>query len=105
MATVKEEITTIYQTLIRPNYGDQGTLDAAINLTTMADVSSDDLIAQFLARSLVELRGSKTFGWNQTMTAPQKKLLYNELNSELLQAITALQAVQTAVNTIYVALP
>lgn len=105
MATVRDELSTIWQTLIRANYDDTATLDAAINLTTMTDVSSDDLLAQLLARTLVNLRNSKTYGYTQSMTSAQKKQLYAELVTVLADMKSTLDTIYSAINTVYGALP
>lgn len=105
MTTVIAELQSAWTTLVLPNYPDQPTLSAAIDLTTMTSKTSNDLIAEFLAVTLVNLRNPATYGYLLPEDAAGKKAIYTELNAELTAAMTNLTTIQAAIHAYLLTLP
>lgn len=105
MAITSAELVTIWNTLIRPNYPDTAAIDAAIDLVNWTAKLGNDPLAYTIALFIVNIRDKNTYGFTQTLSAAQKKTMYDEVDEMFTGMQSAVNAIQSAVHTAYTALP
>ena len=107
MATIPQELDTILQTYVKPNYAN-AVVDNyydATTLTVKAPTTNPDRGMQALTEMIISERSPLVYGYNIALTATTKKELYGDIVFDLNALITALTAVYTAINNAYTALP
>lgn len=102
--TAFQEMTLVWDTMVVPNYPDQQTILNALTLGTWTANTTNDEIANFLAKSFVAIRNSGVYGWTIPLTTAQKKSLYDEIDSIMTEAYTNLGTIQSAIHTAYLAM-
>lgn len=106
MATIPQELTTILQTLVKPNYSNAN-VDNYYDPTTMlpkAPTTNPDRGMQAITETILYERNQASYGYNIPLTTSPnggtKKELYQDISDDLGAAITALTAVKTAIDTV-----
>ena len=110
MATMKDEMVTIFTDYIVANYGTlastaRTTMSNSIDTVIWRTKSTGDPIVDLIATVFIGLRGPGHPGWLLELSATQKKSLYDEVDAALKALKDSLDAMYTAVHAAYIALP
>lgn len=110
MATMKDEMITIWTDEIVANYGTlnstaRTTMNSALSTVTWRTTVTGDPIVDIIAAVFVGLRGPGHPGWLLELSDAQKKSLYDEVDSALKMLDDSIGTIYAAVHAAYIALP